>query len=135
MDPHRLEQVLANVIGNAIKYSPEGGDVDITVREDRAAGIARLDVRDRGVGIPAAQQARVFGRFARADNATALGIKGTGLGLYITRELVERHGGRIWFDSVENQGTTFHLALPLLHADESAQGDEAAQCDRAATTG
>lgn len=122
MDPHRMEQVLANIIGNAIKYSPNGGDVDITIGEHATEGVAQLDVRDSGIGIPADQQVRLFNRFARADNAAALGIKGTGLGLYICRELVERHGGRIWFDSAENAGTTIHIALPLVAGEEDDAG-------------
>jgi signal transduction histidine kinase len=62
-----------------------------------------MSVKDNGIGIPTHQQARIFGRFVRADNARAQGIHGTGLGLYLSRELIERHGGRIWFQSVEGQ--------------------------------
>jgi PAS domain S-box-containing protein len=114
VDPRRLEQVLSNLIGNAIKYSPEGGSIDVTIREDEQAHEALLCVSDHGIGIPAQQHLLVFGRFARTDNARAYGIGGTGLGLYLCRELVERHGGRIWFESVEGQGSTFFVALPLL---------------------
>jgi signal transduction histidine kinase len=70
-------------------------------------------VRDFGIGIPAHQQRRIFSRFMRADNAHAHNIGGTGLGLYLCRELVERHDGRIWFESVEGQGSTFYVSLPL----------------------
>lgn len=121
VDPRRTEQVVANLLNNAIKYMPQGGDVDVAVDEDAADRVAAVIVRDRGIGIPANQQAQVFGRFSRADNAAALGIKGTGLGLYLCRELVERQGGRIWFDSVENAGSTFHVELPL--APEDLGGD------------
>jgi two-component system phosphate regulon sensor histidine kinase PhoR len=116
-DHRRIEQVLSNLINNAIKYSPDGGDVEISVQEDRKANAALLSVRDHGIGIPAHQQGRIFSRFMRADNAHAYNIGGTGLGLYLCRELVERHGGRIWFESVEGQGSTFCVSLPLATID------------------
>ncbi|MDQ2887982.1 MAG: ATP-binding protein [Chloroflexota bacterium] len=113
VDPRRIEQVLNNLLNNAIKYSPVGGNVEVTIEEDAARQVAIVSVRDFGIGIPVEQQARVFGRFVRADNARAYGIGGTGLGLYLCRELVERHGGRIWFESQEEEGSTFHITLPL----------------------
>ena len=113
VDQRRMEQVLSNLIGNAIKYSPEGGMIEVTVREEAETKTALLCVSDHGIGIPAHQKSLVFGRFARADNARSYGIGGTGLGLYLCRELVERHGGRIWFESVEGQGSTFFVTLPI----------------------
>ena len=104
IDPGRIEQVLTNLVGNAIKYSPQGGPVIITLWEEAIAGVVKISVQDRGIGIPARQQAQIFGRFMRADNAQAWGISGTGLGLYICRELVERHGGQLWFESQEGAG-------------------------------
>jgi two-component system phosphate regulon sensor histidine kinase PhoR len=118
IDAQRTEQVLTNLLNNAIKYSPDGGDVHVCVREDATAGTAEVEVRDLGIGIPAEQQARIFGRFARADNARDRGITGTGLGLYLSRELVERQGGRIWFESAEGHGTTFHVSLPLAQRED-----------------
>ena len=79
-----------------------------------------ISVKDRGIGIPRRQHAQMFGRFMRADNAQAWGISGTGLGLYICRELVERHGGQLWFESEEDAGSTFFVTLPLVSA---RQGD------------
>lgn len=115
-DPQRLEQVLSNLINNAIKYSPNGGPVTVSIGEDAQAHEALFSVHDTGIGIPPHQQTRVFGRFMRADNARAYGIAGTGLGLYLSREIIERHGGRIWFESTVGQGSTFFIALPLIHA-------------------
>jgi signal transduction histidine kinase len=114
IDPRRIEQVVSNLIGNAIKYSPAGGNIEVTVLEDKRANTALLSVHDYGIGIPAYQQSRIFSRFMRADNANAHNIGGTGLGLYLCRELIERHDGRIWFESVEGQGSTFYVSLPLL---------------------
>ncbi len=119
IDPHRIEQVLTNIVTNAIKYSPQGGQVKVTLQADATAQTAKICVQDRGMGIPRHQQARIFGRFVRADNAQAAGISGTGLGLYLCRALVEQHAGRLWFESVEGEGTTFFLTLPLVAASQS----------------
>jgi PAS domain S-box-containing protein len=113
VDPERIEQVLDNLLSNALKYSPEDGPIQVTLRESAEEHMAFLSVSDRGIGIPVQQQARIFERFERADNSRAYGIGGTGLGLYLSRALVERHGGRIWFESVEGQGSTFTFTLPL----------------------
>jgi PAS domain S-box-containing protein len=116
IDPKRLEQVLVNLLDNAIKYSPQGGPVEAEVSRgtQNEEEVALLSIRDHGMGIPAQQQARIFGRFVRAENARTTGIAGTGLGLYLSRELVERNGGHIWFESTEGVGSTFFVALPLM---------------------
>jgi signal transduction histidine kinase len=113
IDSPRMEQVLTNLLTNAIKYSPAGGLISIrlTICQDNTR--LQLSIQDQGIGIPPAQQAQIFGRFARAENARAQGISGTGLGLYLCRELVEQHQGQIWFESSEGQGTTFFVVLPL----------------------
>jgi Osmosensitive K+ channel histidine kinase len=111
IDARRIEQVLTNILNNAVKYSPNGGPIDIYLSIDHSPEQALIRVKDTGIGIPARQQARIFERFVRADNAQDIG--GTGLGLYLCRELVDRHSGRIWFESVENQGSTFFVTLPL----------------------
>jgi signal transduction histidine kinase len=113
LDVRRMEQVFSNVIGNAIKYSPDGGDIEIAIREAREAQEVVISIRDHGIGIPLHEQGRIFERFARASNSGAHRIGGTGLGLYLSREIVERHTGRIWFESVQGQGSIFFIALPL----------------------
>jgi len=115
IDPQRMEQVLSNLLTNAIKYSPQGGSIVVTVGKDGTDHAAKIRVQDGGIGIPLHQQARIFGRFMRADNAQAAGISGTGLGLYLCRALVEQHAGRLWFESVEGEGTTFFVTIPLLN--------------------
>ncbi len=114
VDGVRIEQVLSNLLGNAIKYTPQGGPINLTIREEGEPHEALLSICDRGIGIPAHQQGRIFGRFVRAENARASEITGTGLGLYLSRELVEQHGGRLWFESSEGVGSTFFMTLPVV---------------------
>jgi PAS domain S-box-containing protein len=123
-DPLRLEQVVSNLVSNAIKYSPDGGLIQMVLRRKGQQGEAILAIRDSGIGIPPNQQADIFGRFVRADNARVLGISGSGLGLYLCRQLLDRQNGRIWFVSAPGRGTTFFLTVPLVPADSSANGWE-----------
>jgi len=110
-DADRLIQVVTNLLSNAAKFSPAGGEVAVTVNPE--ARIARLSVTDHGPGIPEAFRSRIFGKFAQADSTDTRAKGGTGLGLAIAREIAERHGGRLWFESAEGDGATFHLDLPL----------------------
>jgi signal transduction histidine kinase len=109
-DPARLDQVLTNLLSNAFKYSPRGGTVRVAVVA--AGGGAELRVSDEGIGIPAAEQGRLFQPFARGS-ATPRNIPGAGLGLYITAQIVARHGGRIAVDSQPGRGSAFTVWLPL----------------------
>jgi two-component system phosphate regulon sensor histidine kinase PhoR len=107
-DPTRLEQVLVNLIHNAIKFTRPGGEVILATENE--ADFVRFSVRDSGAGIPAEDLERIFERFYKADRARSGG--GTGLGLSISRHLVEAHGGRIWAESTEGQGSTFYFTIP-----------------------
>jgi len=110
-DRARLEQVFANLLDNAIKYSPDGGPIDMTVFA--AGGGTQVDVRDAGIGLPTGVAESIFEPFGRASNAARREIEGFGLGLHIAREIVERHDGRIWASSPgEHQGATFSIWLP-----------------------
>lgn len=110
-DPDKLIQILTNLVSNAIKYSPGGGPVTVAV--GTADGMVRLSVSDRGLGLPAEELARVFERFHRLQDDARRQIPGSGLGLYITRRLVELQGGRIWAESAgPGAGSTFHVELP-----------------------
>jgi signal transduction histidine kinase len=110
-DPEQLRQVLTNLVDNAVKYSPDGGPVD--VRLEAHDGCLRFSVADRGLGIPETEQRRIFEKFYRLDPQMTRGIGGTGLGLYISRELVRRVDGRIWVESRTGRGSTFHVEIPL----------------------
>jgi signal transduction histidine kinase len=109
-DPGQLRQVLANLVDNAVKYSPEGGPVVVRVRREN--GRVSLSVTDNGLGIPPSEQRRIFEKFYRSDPNMTRGIGGTGLGLYISRELVRRVGGRIRVESDGRKGATFVVELP-----------------------
>ncbi|WP_426756710.1 PAS domain-containing sensor histidine kinase [Myxococcus sp. Y35] len=112
VDPFRMEQVFSNLVENAFKYSPNGGTVRVSLRQH--GGLALLSVSDEGIGIPPDQQKLLFDRYFRARNVSARSFGGLGLGLYISRDIVERHGGRIWVESEPGHGSTFHVALPLM---------------------
>jgi signal transduction histidine kinase len=111
-DPLRVEQILANLVDNAIKYSPNGGPV--AVRIMAIDGALTIGVSDYGVGVTAEQAERLFERFYRVDSALHRTTRGVGLGLFICRSLVEAHGGRIWVESQPGQGSTFWFTLPVL---------------------
>jgi signal transduction histidine kinase len=117
-DPSRLLQVLGNLISNAIKYSPDGGQVELVGA--RRSDVVYVGVRDHGIGISPELQDRIFTKFFRGD-ASAQGISGTGLGLALARDIVEAHGGRMGFSSTLNRGSTFWVELPTADRADHAQ--------------
>ncbi|MBX4210486.1 PAS domain-containing protein [Candidatus Parcubacteria bacterium] len=110
-DPEFMRIAFQNLLSNAIKYSREKGTVDINMEERRGQFI--VEISDSGCGIPLDEQSRVFTKLYRGKNAKRRDSDGSGLGLYITKSIVEKCGGKIWFDSTENKGTTFFISLPL----------------------
>ena len=110
-DEDKLRQVLINLVDNAVKYSPEGGAVEVRVEPNGTS--IRVSIRDEGLGIPHGEQQRIFGKFYRVDPQLSRGVGGTGLGLYICRELVRRMDGRLTVTSKEGEGSTFVVDLPL----------------------
>lgn len=109
-DPDRLERILGNLVTNALKYAPEGTPVCVTL--DRGDGVVIVSVADQGPGIEPDEVPHIFERYYRTQ-ATRTSHEGLGLGLYITRGLVEAHGGRIWVESRLGVGSTFSFTLPL----------------------
>ena len=120
-DVQKIQQVFANLIDNAIKHGGRGGEVRLEVSEED--GIAIVRVIDRGDGIPAAEQERIFNRLYRIDRSRSQDLKGTGLGLAITRHLVHLHGGSIRVKSEPGRGATFEVRLPLAEEKTSASAD------------
>lgn len=110
-DQGRLYEVIDNLIGNAIKYSPDGAHVCVKL-ERQETGV-QLSVSDRGMGIAPEEKPKLFQKFSRLNNARQRQIAGTGLGLYICRSIIEAHGGRIWVESELGKGSTFHFTLPF----------------------
>jgi len=117
-DKGRMFQLLDNLVSNAIKFTPEGGDVRVSLA--RVNGFVRLEVADNGIGIDADEQQRLFERFFRASTASDQQIPGTGLGLYIARAIVEAHDGSISVESVPGEGTSFRIDLPVEHVGSTA---------------
>jgi PAS domain S-box-containing protein len=113
-DRDKVRQVLVNLVENAIKYSPAGGRIEVGLEPGQQSGAETVVfyVKDEGLGIPAEEQARIFEKFYRLDPQMTRGVGGTGLGLYICSELVNRMGGHIWVESTEGQGSTFLIELP-----------------------
>ena len=110
-DLDRVCEVLDNLLSNAVKYSPDGGEIRIELR--RKEDVATVTVRDRGIGIPAHEQAAIFARFRRGEEARHRGITGTGIGLAMVDQIVKAHQGRVELESRPGEGSTFTIVLPL----------------------
>ncbi len=111
IDPALIRTIMSNVISNAIKYTPAGGKISIEVSKKGKDIVFK--VIDSGCGIPANQQHRVFEKLFRADNAVSIDPEGHGLGLYIVKSILDQAGGKIWFESALNQGSTFYVSIPV----------------------
>ena len=111
VDPQLIRQAVLNLVSNAVKYTPEEGEVRVRI-EAGDAGL-RWEIRDTGIGIPPADMRKLFEKFYRAGNVLAVETEGTGLGLYLVRLIVERFGGKVWCESEEGVGSTFTFTLPL----------------------
>ncbi|MEY4744838.1 MAG: hypothetical protein RL272_783 [Candidatus Parcubacteria bacterium] len=120
VDPLLTREVVANLLSNASKYSPDGSTVTLSAKEQE--GEFRISVSDQGIGIPPADQKKMFQKFFRAENAAKSSITGTGLGLYVVKSVVELQGGRIWFESAVGKGTTFYVTFPLNKQKTGASG-------------
>ncbi|MEG0288242.1 MAG: cell wall metabolism sensor histidine kinase WalK [Carnobacterium sp.] len=116
IDTDKMMQVFDNIMNNAIKYSPDGGTITCRLQETHNSVV--ISVSDQGMGIPRKDLPHVFDRFYRVDKARARSMGGTGLGLAISKEVIQRHGGKIWVDSIEGKGTTFYVSLPYLPYEE-----------------
>lgn len=110
VDPTKMRMAISNLIDNAIKYTLAGGRVEVGIRVRQKDAL--VYVKDSGIGIPPEQMANLFSKFFRADNAVRMQTSGSGLGLFIVKNIVERHGGKIWAESEEGEGTTFYLTVP-----------------------
>jgi two-component system phosphate regulon sensor histidine kinase PhoR len=117
-DRRRLAEVLQNLLDNAMQYTPPGGQIIVSASADNAE--VTFTVSDTGIGIPRADQSRIFERFYRVDVARSREVGGTGLGLSISKHLVEVHGGRIWVESEVGQGSRFHFTVPIFDPERNA---------------
>jgi PAS domain S-box-containing protein len=124
-DPDRLIQVVSNLVNNAVKYSPDGGAVNVTTALQD--GHVLVAVKDHGVGIAPENISRVFGRYERFESNKTSKVVGTGLGLAISRQIIELHGGKIWVDSKVGEGSTFQFTLPVSTATTTESQAEAAR--------
>lgn len=112
-DRDRMIQVLTNLLGNAIKYTPKNGEIVVTAVHAKPHQTVHVTIKDTGLGIQPDEQQQIFSKFFRSEDAEVRARPGTGLGLYISKSLIEKQNGRIWFESKYGEGTTFHFTLPV----------------------
>ena len=115
-DPQFARQVVANLLSNAVRYTPAGGHIAISLQQHN--GSVQWSIKDNGLGIPKPAQSRLFEKFYRADNVLTMEAEGTGLGLHLVRLIVQQAGGRIWCESEEGEGALFAFTLPIARTEE-----------------
>lgn len=113
VDVEKISLVVQNLLDNAIRYSLVGGKVILALKYDEANKEIEVSVSDKGIGIPKNMQSRIFSKFFRSPSAVRLETEGSGLGLFIAKNIVDAHAGKIWFESEEGRGTTFYFKLPI----------------------
>lgn len=119
IDKEKMELAVQNLLENAAKYTPEGGSILISIEKHEAEVVFKI--KDTGVGIPESEHERIFTKFFRGDNVIKMETEGSGLGLYTTRNIIDAHRGKIWFESTEGKGTTFYFSIPFA---KQAQNEE-----------
>jgi len=117
-DQDKLQQILHNLVGNALKYSPNGGEVRISAYPSE--GGVQISIKDQGLGIPPDALPKMFGQFFRVESSGHHGIKGTGLGLWLTKHMVDGHKGRIWVESEWGHGSNFLIWIPVNPTQETS---------------
>lgn len=113
-DADRIQQVLANLLSNAVKFSPHGGTIRVEAEQQEEFVVVKL--RDEGIGIMAEMIPQLFQKFFRVDNAATREIGGTGLGLVLVKQIIEAHGGQVWVESTQGEGSTFSFSLLVASA-------------------
>ena len=116
IDIEKIRLVIQNLVDNAMRYTPAGGQVTISLKMNIISTEEKeieFSIKDTGLGVPSDQQKRIFGKFFRANNVIKTDTEGSGLGLFIAKNIIEAHGGKIWFESLENKGTTFYFTIPI----------------------
>lgn len=119
-DRGRMIQVLTNLLRNALKYTPDGGKISLTAVHNRQHQTVDMTIQDTGLGIHPDEQKKIFSKYFRSEESDIQARPGTGLGLYITKALIERQNGRIWFESKYGEGTAFHVTMPIADEEEEA---------------
>lgn len=122
MDTYQMERIITNLLSNALKFTPSGGYVTISTQEVNEAEVI-IAIKDSGVGISPENQQLLFQKYSQLDNQKVTKMQGTGLGLVITKDLIERMNGRIWVESKVGEGSTFYLTLPLAHTKHNIGGN------------
>ncbi|MCG2783011.1 MAG: HAMP domain-containing histidine kinase, partial [Candidatus Altiarchaeales archaeon] len=110
-DKEKLRTVISNLMGNAIKFTPDGGMIWISVKEGKRS--VHFNIKDNGIGIPIEHQSRIFDKFHQVDTSASREFEGMGLGLAICKEIIDLHGGRIWLKSKPSEGSEFHFNIPI----------------------